>query len=277
MAAALNLGAAGMNISNTLITSVDPPGADNLRTVAATVAGNATISGPVFVNGGVVFSAVPGATINVTGAIQDGADTSASTRHFLHVAGGGTVVLSNSVNLPGRQHGNQHHLGRCRNSGPDQHRVAVVGPHQRLHRRRPYRWRHIVRAPKIYTQGQVKIAGNTSTTSVLPLSLGTLTIDSGGSFAVGHSAATSSPVFVNVGPLDFIGTPSNGQIDLTNNQLLTTNDANTVRQQLQFANIVTTTPGGTLAYHDTGDGHTHIFFDLGGDADLNFHVDSSDS
>src|SRR5205814_9055613 len=79
--ASLAIGSAGLNISNEILTQRDLANNNNLRTIATSVAGNNALTGTITLNGGVVFSAVGGGTLTVTGLIKDGADTHGSAHH----------------------------------------------------------------------------------------------------------------------------------------------------------------------------------------------------
>jgi autotransporter-associated beta strand protein len=267
--AAINLGTAGLNITNVITTNIDLATASNLRTISSSVAGNNALSGTINLNGGVVFSAAAGGTLTVAGVIQDGTDTNGSARRAIHVAGAGTVILLGAETNTGDTFVDSGTLvlaGSASLSGGSLN--VFTGATALISGTLPS-------TEKIYSQGTIRLRGNSSP---LPrvVGLATITIDNGGLMIVDQSATPANPVFVDAGAIEFIGTPSNGQIDLTNNQMRTTNDQNTVRQQLQFANIITSSTGGTLGYRDTGDGHTQIQFALPGDADLNGTVNSGD-
>src|SRR6185436_2852735 len=91
---------------------------------------------------------------------------------------------------------------------------------------------------------------------------------------IGTSSLSSDPRVVTVGPIEFIE-DFTGKIDITNNQVITTNTTTTVRDQLHAANIVTTA-NGTVGYKDTGGGTTQIQFAVRGDASLNGVTDMTD-
>ena len=263
--ATLALGSAVTTFSSPILTNRDLASNTNLRTVST--AGNTTISGPVTLQGSVVFAPAASTTANVTGLIQNGG-TDINTTYAIHAGGAGTVILNNQEQNTGDLFVDSGTLVLATGASVQAGSINVFtgGTFQDNGL--------LNSSVKIYTAGTFNVPGNTSG-SPLPLSTGTITLDTGGSLTIGHSASTGEPVQVMAGAVEFIG-DSTGKIDLTNNQLETTNDQNTTRLQLQFNNLITSTPGGTLGYRDTGDGHTQIQFALGGDADLGGTVDTTD-
>jgi hypothetical protein len=73
--------------------------------------------------------------------------------------------------------------------------------------------------------------------------------------------------------LNFAGT---GKLDLTNNQAILNAAATVVQSELKNHQLVTSTVGGVLGYADLGNGQTEVRFTLGGDANLDQHVDVAD-
>ena len=98
---ALNIGADQVVINNLLWTNKDgaSTGVNNVRTIGYTgpAGGTGGASGPVQLNGGVVFRAVAGGTLAISGVVQNGTDASTGTSHDVLVnAPGGTVSLTNA-------------------------------------------------------------------------------------------------------------------------------------------------------------------------------------
>jgi autotransporter-associated beta strand protein len=264
--AALSLGAAGLNISAPITTNRDAPGADNLRTIASDVAGSNTISSTINVNGGVVLSAATGGTLTVSGVIQDGLDTHGSARRAIHAAGTGYVVLTNANTATGDTFVDGGTL--VLSSGASlaggslnvfTNGVAIIDG-------------SLSPTVKIYSQGKTYFPG--ATTGSVTINTATLAIDAGGLMKVGTSASSANPVIINAGSVEFLGDFS-GKFDLTNNQLITTNDQTYVRNEIAFSNLITTA-NGVLGYKDTGSGTTIVQFAVAGDANLDGKVNTID-
>jgi hypothetical protein len=103
--------------------------------------------------------------------------------------------------------------------------------------------------------------------------LASLTIGSGDSVTLASSATNSAKVLY-APVLSIAGT---GQLDLTNNQLITGSSAATIRTQIIAKQITTSTlTGGVLGYTDIGGGQTEVRFTLKGDANLDGKVDIGD-
>lgn len=269
-AATLELGIVGMNITHPILTNRDLAANDNLRFVTSTVAGSNTISGTVTLDGGVVFGAASGGTLTVSGPIVNGTDTSGSAKHGVGVNGGGHVIISNAANTAdGRIFVDSGTLVLQSGSSLAGTLMDVFSAGTAIING------SLPGAPKIYAQGKVYFPGNT-TGSPVALNLATLTVDTGGLIKIADSTSTANPVVVTAGSVEFTGATVNGQIDLGNNQLITTNDQNTVRLQLQALNLITTNPGGTLGYKDTLLGTTLVQFAVAGDADLSGKVNTVD-
>jgi autotransporter-associated beta strand protein len=268
--ATLILGTSGMNLTNPITTNRDLAANNNLRTIAGTYAsGNSTVSSPITVDGGVVFSAASGASLTVSGVIQDGADTHGSARHAIRVAGAGTVTLTNAETNTGDTFVDSGTLVLASSASLNGGSINVFTPGTM------YINGSVPATEKIYTQGKTILAGNTSTTDAKNLSLGTITVDSGGLFQIAHSTVTAKPVVLTSGPIEFF-TDTTGRVDVTNNVLIAPHDQNAVRGLLLAGQIMTSTPGGTVGYGDAGGGLTRVQFTLAGDGDLSGNVDLTD-
>lgn len=270
-AATLSLGASGLIISEPIITEQDLAANNNLRHIFSAVAGTNTLEGQILVNGGIVLGAAENGTLIVDSLIQNGATPDGgSTRRAIRVNGAGTVVLTNAnistgdtfvdsgtmlVTSTGALSGGSLNVFTGGTAKFDDLDALVTGV-------------------KIYTSGQVLFPGYTGA-GTNTLNTSTISVDSNGTFIVGQSTTSASPVVVNATAVEFFGDFS-GKIDLTNNQLITTNDQTTVRQQLLAGNIFTSSTTGTLGYKDTGGGTTQIQFAAQGDVDLDGIVDSDD-
>jgi fibronectin-binding autotransporter adhesin len=267
LAAALNIGSTVTSLSNAIVTNRDLADNNNLRTISAS--GNTALNGTISVNGGVVFAPAGGTTMTVNGVVQNGSDVSANARRGIRASGAGTVVLNNTETSSGDTYVDSGTLVLASGASLQSGSINVFTGGTFVDNG------ELLSTVKIYTRGTVNITGN-STAFSLPISTGTIDIDDGGSMTIGHSASTTAPVFVTAGSLEFLNN-STGKLDLTNNQLETTNDQQTVLNQIRAGNIVTSTPGGTLGYGtDGGDGETLIEFAVAGDADLSGTVDVND-
>ena len=107
VAAALNISADAVTISNPLWTNKDAGSANNLRTVGYSAAsGTGTYSGQLEVNGGVALRAATGGTQVMSGVIKNGTDASSGVNRdvLVNLSGGsnsGTVVFSNANTYTG--------------------------------------------------------------------------------------------------------------------------------------------------------------------------------
>jgi fibronectin-binding autotransporter adhesin len=93
---------AGMTFNNTLVTNRDDSGSDTQRIILAT--GNASTTGSFYLDGGLLPSAVGGATLSINGVVNNGTDgSSTAKRDVLANSNGntGTVVLSNANTYTG--------------------------------------------------------------------------------------------------------------------------------------------------------------------------------
>ena len=266
LAAALNIGSSVTSLSNAIVTNRDLADGNNLRTVSTS--GNTAINGTVSINGGVVFAPASGTTVTVNGLVQNGTDTSGQARFAIHSSGAGTVVLNNAETNTGDTFIDSGTLVLASGASLQSGSVNVLTGGAFVDNGL------LLSTVKLYTRGILNIPGNT-TAFPIPLSTGTIDIDDAGSMTIGHSASTAAPVQVTAGSLEFLNNGT-GKLDLTNNQLDTTNPQSTVIQQLAAGNIITSTPGGTLGYKDDGAGGTQIQFAVTGDADLTGVVDSND-
>jgi autotransporter-associated beta strand protein len=96
----LNVGTANLTIANSIVTNQDDTGSSSYRTISGTyTSGNATFTGNLYLDGGVVFTVPAGATLTYAGVISNGQNGNTTASHDLTVGtpGGttGTVVLSN--------------------------------------------------------------------------------------------------------------------------------------------------------------------------------------
>jgi autotransporter-associated beta strand protein len=276
VAAALEIGITGMNLASTITTNVEPTTTSDMRIIAGRyTSGSATLSGTINVNGGVVLSASDGATLNVTGAIQDGADTSSSVRHSLHIAGAGTVVISNNVNLTstgsfdnGDTFVDSGTLVLASGASLSSGSLNVISGAAFINGA-------LADGVKLYTNGNLNFPGNASLNTAT-LNTSTISVDSAGIMKVGVSTSSAHPLVINAnGAVEFLN-DFTGKIDLTNNQLSAAISPSTARDQLFAGNIITSIAGGTLGYKDNGSGGTLIQFAVGGDATLDNIANSDD-
>ena len=124
--ATLNIGVAGMNISNPITTNRDLADNDNLCACRDVRQRQRTVSGTVTLNGSVVFISNSLSTLHVTGVIQDGTAGLTSSTHDIRVQGAGTVILTNVETNSGDTFVDPHVESRGRRFGEDSTDVTVA-------------------------------------------------------------------------------------------------------------------------------------------------------
>jgi len=270
--ASLALGVNGLTIANDIVTKRDLANNSNLRTISVPDNSAGTLNGAIVINGGVVFAAGANGILTVNSVIQNGTDSGDSLKYDVRVAGAGQVILTNDSIATGDTFVDGGTLvvaaGASLSGGSLNVFTGGVADIKQLD--------GLASGVKIYTAGTVLLPGNT-TGAPVTFNTATLSVDSAGTITIGQSATSANPVVVNAGSVEFLNAFT-GKIDLTNNQLITTNDQNTVRQQLLAGNIFTSSAstGATLGYKDTGAATTQIQFAVAGDANLNGKVDTID-
>lgn len=264
--ATLVLGTSGLDVTPVITTRRDQAGNSNYRSIYSDVAGANTVSGNIIVNGGISLGAAAGGTLTVSGVIQNGTDTGDSLKYDVRVNGTGHVILTNMHTTTGDTFVDSGTL--ILNSGASlaggslnvfTNGVAIING-------------SLANNVKIYSQGKTYFPG--AGVASVTLNTSTLSVDSGGLIEIGASTSSANPVIVNAGSVEFLG-DFTGKIDLKNNQLITTNDATTVRNQLQANNLVTTS-NGVLGYKDNGNATTTVQFAVAGDANLDGKVNTID-
>jgi glucose/arabinose dehydrogenase len=160
---------------------------------------------------------------------------------------------------------------------------------------------HTISAPISLANGiTITTAGGTSLTISGAVSgSGTVTVNGSGTFAFAGAGSGStvaralSALVIAPGATTLVNTSSSGglvvlhpttltfqnastsKLNLTNNELLTTNDLNIIRSEINHQ-IFTTTGGGTLGSLDIGGGTIKVRFTLFGDTDVDGRVNVQD-
>jgi autotransporter-associated beta strand protein len=127
----------------------------------------------------------------------------------------------------------------------------------------------------VTANGTVNFAGNAGSTSITR-AIGSLTIGASGDAVVQGSHLNTAPVILT--PANLTINPG-GQLDLTNNELITNEPASMVQSQLSSGAITSSlagTNGTALGYLDLGNGTTEVAYTLLGDSDLNGTVNVAD-
>jgi fibronectin-binding autotransporter adhesin len=256
--ATLSLGSSGVTYNVPITTNHDLAGNDSFRHVAGSYAsGGATLNSLISVNGGVVFSALSGASLTVNGTIQAGNDTTGSARHGLGVEGQGTVVLNTNVSNPGET---------FVRSG-----TLVVNPGISITNTNL----SVVNGGTIIVNGSITLNGNTDTGSLtLNRSASVINIGAGGSIAMQPSVTANLPLVQSIGSLTFANSTS--KLDLGNNRILRASSLAETKTDIANTNLLTSFPGLSVGYADIGSGTIDIRAVFGGDANLDGQVNTDD-
>src|SRR5262249_44801243 len=151
--------------------------------------GTSTVSGTVNLNGGVVFTAASGGTLNVTGKIQDGTDTHSSARRAIHISGAGTVVLNNVETNTGETKvdgGTLVLASGASLAGPKLN--VLTGATAFIHG-------SIATTADVYSSGTLHFDGNTGG-SPLVKQMNSLNIGTAGLVTIGASSSKTAPVVI---------------------------------------------------------------------------------
>jgi autotransporter-associated beta strand protein len=127
----------------------------------------------------------------------------------------------------------------------------------------------------VTANGTVNFAGNGGSTP-LALSIGPLTIGASGDAVVLGSHLNTAPMILT--PASLTITPG-GQLDLTNNELITNEPIGMVQSQLSTGAITSSlagSNGAALGYLDLANGTTEVRYTLLGDSDLDGQVNVAD-
>jgi autotransporter-associated beta strand protein len=127
----------------------------------------------------------------------------------------------------------------------------------------------------VTANGNVNFAGNSSSTAATTRALGTLSVGAAGVVTVLSSPAWSAPVVLQPATLSIT---TGGKLDLTSNELITSESLTTLRGQIVAGQVTTSTAGtnGGVGSLDLGNGTCEARYALLGDTNLDGNVNVAD-
>jgi polygalacturonase len=125
----------------------------------------------------------------------------------------------------------------------------------------------------ITTGGAVNFAGN-ATNVTTTRTLGALSVSAGGLVKINASSFPFNPAILTPASVSF--DDNTAKLNLTTNELVTSETLIALRGQIIAGNIFSSTAGGTVGSLDLGGGQVEARYTLGGDANLDGRVDVAD-